>query len=129
MSYNRGKKQNKKNTLNVNQAKNGFVSIVREHKVEIANNLLISGDFWTEEITAKLVKAASYHVIALDGTFRDFFIKFILEDQTGDGNVNASYIREKMDKALDFMDNADLTFIPQGKVKKGETLEFRGSFV
>ena len=127
MSYNRGKKQNKKNNLNVNQAKNGFVSIVREHKVEIANNLLTSGEFWTEEIGTKLAKAASYHVVALEGTFRDFFKKYVLEDQRD--NVNVSYIREKMDKALDFMDKADVMFTPIGKLKEGETLEFKGSFV
>lgn len=127
MSYNRGKKQNKKNTLNVNQAKNGFVSIVREHKVEIANNLLTSGEFWTEEIGTKLAKAASYHVVALEGTFRDFFKKFILEDEKE--NVTASYIREKMDKTLDFMDNVDMMFTPTGKLNEGETLGFRGTFV
>ena len=107
------------------------VKVLRKNQNVIVNNILNQnqeGIF--AGLESKLEAAASYHAVAFHGIFKDFLGKFLSEDTENMGDETVSiWIRENVKKTINCMSGLGLNFKPTGKLKEGETLDFRGSFV
>ena len=101
----------------------GFAKVIRQNCGTIATNLIEKGEFWNDEITSKLIQAAQHHVTMFEGIFREELKNAMLP--TPDAEVTIPYIVENIQRALLIFDRGEVLFTPTGKVKEGETLDYR----